>query len=196
MTNSRWAVQILLFQLLGVSLLVSTGCGIQKATDSISDNLPKFEQHVADLKHQLIPIDSLTLGATLGVLEGLTNADGEQNIDSLVTRINRLLQSYLKKTLQELEVPQLGKDLVGGMIDTLHQESDKLQDILDTLTQKVAHDLSQMIDNVFSDLTSVANRKKLSSFLSSIIQTSLADSLTQIVNRSIRKFENVRERKG
>jgi Ni,Fe-hydrogenase maturation factor len=176
---------IKLTAVLGTFLLLFISCGIRKATDSFADNLPKLEQHVADLKNQIIPIDSLTLDATLGMLEGLTTAESQEKIDSLIERINLLLSSYLQQTVKDLKVPQLGKDLVGGMIDTLSKESEKLNNLLDGLTAKLSTDLSKILNTTIASLSSRENRDKISSLVSAAVHRGLADSLIQIANRSI-----------
>ncbi len=163
---------------------LSLGCGIPQAMRSVSDNLPKFEGHVDDLKQQVTPVDSLTMYATLGLLEGLTNTVGQQQIDSLLTRINLLIRASLQQTVADLAIPQVGKNLIGGMVDTLTSESDRLQDMLHQLSSKIAQDMVQIIEGAMTSLTSLEQQQRISTLLSSVFGQTLADSLAGLVNHT------------
>ncbi len=155
-------------------------CKITKDADSVTKDVNSVED-------ELVPVDSLLMNATSGILTELASADSQEKLDSISARINRILTLYLNKTFQNLDAGPVGRKFTHGVLDPLlaAETKEQMKQLIDALAAQITLDLN----GVITELTSPANKAKLNSLLTSLLSDANSKAVSSFVNRSLRGIE-------
>ncbi len=158
---------------------------------NVSKDAKKISSDFKAMRGTIVPIDTFTMNATAGVLTELANADSEEKLDSIAARISRIVAQYLNSAFQTLDPGPVGNKLVTGALDTLlaSETQQRIKLLIEAVSRKAGQDISLLISNSFSDLSSPANKAKLNSVLLSLFDAKNSDSLSYFINRSIGQID-------
>ena len=177
----------ILCYLLCVSLY---SCKIGQALEDfnkVSTSVESAQKDVNEITDAILPVDSLMMTITSGLLSELSSSSSEEKLDSISARINRILVQYLNETFQSLDPGPIGEKAVTGALDTLlaEQTRARIQQFIAALSSQ----LSQEITGLITDITSAENKARLSSLLTSLFSEENSTQLSSFINESLRKIE-------
>ncbi|MDQ3015716.1 MAG: hypothetical protein M3R25_03200 [Bacteroidota bacterium] len=158
---------------------------------NVSKDAKKISADFKSLKETIVPIDTFTMNATAGVLTELSSAQSEEKLDSIASRLSKMISVYLNDALADINTAPVGNKLVTGAMDTLlaAKTQRRIQLLIDGVSRKAGNDISRIINGGFNDLTSSANKAKLNSLMLALFNANSADSLSYFINRSLSRVD-------
>jgi hypothetical protein len=171
-------------------MIVFSSCKIGqtlKDFNSVSKDAKQIAKDFRDVRGAVVPVDTLLMNATAGLLTELSNADSQTKLDSISARINRILTLYLNATFQNLDPGPVGKKFTQGALDPLlaAETEERMKKLIAALSAQMSHDIAGMI----TELASPANKAKLNSLLSSFFSEANSKVVSAFINRSLRDIE-------
>ncbi len=153
----------------------------------IKKDAQQISKDIKAVRGAFVPIDSLLMEATSGVLTELSNADSEEKLDTIAARINRILVQYLNESFKNLDPGPTGENLMKGamrpVLDTMTER--RLQEMIHSVSGQAAEDFTAVIRGMMTELTSAGSKAKLNALLLSLFTNTTSDSLSAFVNRTV-----------
>lgn len=176
------------------SLFILSSCKIGTFFNDIgnvSKDAKKISSDFKAMRATIVPIDTFTMNATSGVLTELSSTSSEEKLDSIAARISRSIARYLNEALLTVDPSPIGNKLVTGAMDTLLaiETQQRMKLLIEGVSRQAGHDISLLIGNAYTDLSSPSNKAKLNSVLLSLFDTRTSDSLSYFISRSINRVD-------